>query len=581
MIIPEAALAQHLAILGKTGSGKTFTAKGLIEHLLGLGRHVGIVDPTDAWWGLRSSKDGKGPGFPILVLGGEHGDLPLPALGGAAVARLLVEQGVNLIASTKHLTVGERTRWFIDFAGTISRLNRAPLHLVIDEAHNFAPQGKVPDPETGKMLHAANTLASGGRGIGLRLMMLTQRPQKLHKDTLTSADTLIAMRMLAPHDRAAVEEWIKGCGDMAQGKEVLNTLAGLKKGEGWAWYPEGRFLERLKFPMIKTFDSSATPEDGQVLAAPKRAAEIDLTEINKALAEAVKEAEANDPRILRRRIAELELAAARKGLGAVVDQATKAELASEYRRGHEDGHEAGASGMWHQVRNANDKVMQVVKEAGTIIRAKVDELDRKLAEVLELPERTNQPGRQQRAAPSASPSPQVVRQPLRRDPAQSQGLQQPMPRAMLTTLAQHQEGLTKAQILVHTGYRSSGAVSRCFAELVRNGWVEPFAFAGRVDSLLRITMEGIRILGPWDPLPVGADLRAHLLNGSKLSQMEKKILGLLFDSYPEAIAKGKVLEATGYASSGATSRAFARLVALGYARPMGHGHLAAGDDFFK
>jgi hypothetical protein len=94
-------------------------------------------------------------------------------------------------------------------------------------------------------------------------------------------------------------------------------------------------------------------------------------------------------------------------------------------------------------------------------------------------------------------------------------------------------------------------------------------------------MEGIKVLGPWDPLPVGADLRAHLLNGSKLSQMEKKIMRTLFDAYPDALAKGKVLEATSYASSGATSRAFARLVALGYARPMGHGHLAAGEDFFK
>jgi hypothetical protein len=92
--------------------------------------------------------------------------------------------------------------------------------------------------------------------------MITQRPQKLHKDTLTSADTLIAMRVLAPHDREAVEAWVKGCGDPKQGKEVLNSLANMQRGEGWVWYPEGGFLERMKFPAIKTFDSSATPTDG-------------------------------------------------------------------------------------------------------------------------------------------------------------------------------------------------------------------------------------------------------------------------------------------------------------------------------
>lgn len=167
MTIPDQALQQHIAVLGKTGKGKTYAAKGVIvEPLLERGARVGIVDPTGAWWGLRSSRDGKGAGFPILVLGGDHGDLPLPALGGAAVARLLAEQGVNLVADTSQLTVGERTRWFIDFAGKLYRANSAPLHLVIDEAHNFAPQGKVPDPDTGKMLHAMNTLASGGRSRG-------------------------------------------------------------------------------------------------------------------------------------------------------------------------------------------------------------------------------------------------------------------------------------------------------------------------------------------------------------------------------------------------------------------------------
>lgn len=156
-ILPEGSIGQHIAVLGKTGAGKTTAAKcAIVEPLLEAGRRVGVVDPTGAWWGLRTSKSGSGPGFPVLVLGGDHGDLPLPVHGGAAVARLLVEQGVNLVADTSHLTVGERTRWFIDFATTLQRTNKSPLNLVLDEAHMFAPQGKVPDPDTGKMLHAAN-----------------------------------------------------------------------------------------------------------------------------------------------------------------------------------------------------------------------------------------------------------------------------------------------------------------------------------------------------------------------------------------------------------------------------------------
>lgn len=581
-VIPEAALAQHIAVLGKTGSGKTFAAKAaIVEPLLAAGRRVAIVDPTDAWWGLRSSRDGKGPGFPILVLGGDHGDLPLPALGGAAVARLLVEQGVNLVASTKHLTVGERTRWFIDFAGTINRLNRSPLHLVLDEAHNFAPQGKVPDPDTGRMLHAANTLASGGRSIGIRLVMITQRPQKLHKDTLTSADTLIAMRVLAPHDRAAVEDWIKGCGDLAQGKVVLNSLAGLQRGEGWIWYPEGGFLERTKFPAIRTFDSSATPTDGHVIAAPKGAAEIDLTEVNAALADAVKEAEANDPKRLRARIAELERELRNAASCATVD--TNA-IERARQQGISEGHAQA-------IKDLQLNRLDMAEENARLVVQMLDEFRRDLrtwhgsrptvsnATRAENPETSGllrhrpEVARASGSQPGSAGRSTVGRQiDARGAPG---GIDKAMPRAILTALAQHPDGLTKGQILIHTGYRSSGPVSSCFADLARNGWTE--VRAGRVT----ITDAGFKALGPYNPLPTGADLRDHLLNGSKCSTMEKAMLRALFDAYPDSIGKGVILERTGYASSGPTSAAFARLVALGYASKEGRGHLRASERLFE
>jgi hypothetical protein len=171
---------------------------------------------------------------------------------------------------------------------------------VLDEAHNFAPQGKVPDPDTGKMLHAANTLASQGRSRGIRLTMITQRPQKLHKDSLTSADTLIAMRVLAPHDRGA--------------SRTGSTAAATRRGQGSARLarePAARrglgLVSRGRLPAPA--DEVPADQDVRLVGhadrmarrspAPKGAAEIDLTEIRAALADAVKEAEANDPKLLR------------------------------------------------------------------------------------------------------------------------------------------------------------------------------------------------------------------------------------------------------------------------------------------
>lgn len=87
--IPEAALSQHIAILGKTGSGKTYAAKGVVERILSEGGRVCVIDPTGAWHGLRSSATSKTAGFPVVIFGGSHADLPL---GGAHGDALVVSQ---------------------------------------------------------------------------------------------------------------------------------------------------------------------------------------------------------------------------------------------------------------------------------------------------------------------------------------------------------------------------------------------------------------------------------------------------------------------------------------------------------
>jgi hypothetical protein len=84
----------------------------------------------------------------------------------------------------------------------------------------------------------------------------------------------------------------------------------------------------------------------------------------------------------------------------------------------------------------------------------------------------------------------------------------------------------------------------------------------------------------FDTCPHSDALRAWLLNGSKLSGMEKKILTTIADAWPEAIAKGETLTGAGYAASGKTSGAFARLVRLGYVVQPGQGLVRAAAALF-
>src|SRR3990167_10200663 len=87
--IPEAALAQHVAVLGKTGAGKSSVLRLIVEGLLDAGKPVCIVDPKGDWWGLKSSASGKRAGYSVIIFGGEHADVPINAHAGVHVAELV------------------------------------------------------------------------------------------------------------------------------------------------------------------------------------------------------------------------------------------------------------------------------------------------------------------------------------------------------------------------------------------------------------------------------------------------------------------------------------------------------------
>jgi hypothetical protein len=111
-----------------------------------------IVDPTGAWWGLKSSKDGKSEGHPITVLGGDHGDLPLEESAGKMLAELVAAEAPPLILDLSGFSLAGGRRFMTDFAERLYEKNRNALHLVLDEADEFAPQ-RI--PKGGERLYGA------------------------------------------------------------------------------------------------------------------------------------------------------------------------------------------------------------------------------------------------------------------------------------------------------------------------------------------------------------------------------------------------------------------------------------------
>lgn len=305
--IPATVLEKHLAIVGKTGSGKTNTAKLAVEQAFDAGARVCILDPIKSdWWGITSSADGKHAGMPFQILGGPRGHVPLHEQAGAAIGQLVGEGKLrHSIIDMADFGPGGHQKFFIEFAQALFRHASGSVYLVVEEAHIFAPKERSGIGQENLAIHWMSKIASAARSKGVRLIVCTQRTQKLHNDALGSCDTIIAHRLVLPADQKPIVDWLKNNTDAATLKKIVSSLASLRTGQGWICSGELGIVEQQSFPLIRTFDNSKTPS-GDAAAIDVATAQVDLDALRAIVGEAVKEAEANDPRKLKARIAELE-----------------------------------------------------------------------------------------------------------------------------------------------------------------------------------------------------------------------------------------------------------------------------------
>jgi hypothetical protein len=97
-----------------------------------------------------------------------------------------------------------------------------PVFFVLEEAHNFVPGG----PAEGHASKTIKRIASEGRKFGIFLVLITQRPYKVHSDTLSQCNSQIIMRLTNPQDQLAVKQSSES---ISEG--LLADLPGLNVGE--------------------------------------------------------------------------------------------------------------------------------------------------------------------------------------------------------------------------------------------------------------------------------------------------------------------------------------------------------------
>jgi hypothetical protein len=536
--IPIEAVTQTFGVLAIRGVGKTYTALVFMEEMIKAGQHVIIVDPVGVCWGLRASADGKHPGLPIVVMGGDHGDVPLEASAGEVIADFIINEKQSVVLDLSHFRKRDQYHFVTDFAERLYQRNRDPLHLLLDEADVFAPQRPIKGQE--RMLGAIEDLVRRGRARGIGVSLVTQRPAVLNKDVLTQVEVLIALRTIAPQDRDAIDAWIKVHGTPEQRAVLMGSLPSLPIGTAWFWSPGWlRIFQQVHVRLRDTFDSSATPKVGQTRIVPKQLAAVDLTRLRELIAATIEEAKASDPKLLRARIVELE----RKLRQQETKTATPREVIREVIQRVE------VPVFQREEIEHLETALASLHAARSEVEAIVREIEAVIPQALQL---AHQDGQALPTATIASLSEQSKVSPIAHpSPVANGGLPQLRAgeRKMLEVLARHYPmKVTRAQLGTLADYAASGGTFGSYlATLKRHDLItEP------TKGEIAITAAGLTYLGMSAPLESQSSREFIDMWLGALRLGERKMLTALIESYPHTLSRDELAAKAEMTQTGGT-----------------------------
>lgn len=563
--LPQEAILSKIGIVGMSGSGKTNAARKLAEAMLDAGQHIGVFDPTGAWWGLRSSADGLSAGFSVVVFGGKHADVPLRADSGTMLARSFLKERFNAIFDMSMLNDAEIRRFTTDFLNVVNLNNKHPVHLFLDEFDIICPQAKGANSEDARA--AVNTTVRRTRIKGIGVTMITQNPQDADKSVLNMADVVIAMRTQGSQAGDAIKKWMGRNASSAIVAEITSTLPSLPTGSGWVWAPQIDHLGVEQFLLCKTYDSGKTPKLGEKLIPPKVLAKVDIASLGAKIEAEVQEAKENDVAYLKEKIRKLEaqpkstddperVMELLQQLAELQDKANKAAELEAQVQGYR-ARENNFLGLLKGIVPTLQRLLESVDQ-GAYPELKISSIP---------------------SPPIAAVERKVYATPTESYVVKANGLPSPQQKildSLAMLLSVDIPKPDRVQVALFAGYShpNSGGFARPVAELKESGLIESASGA------ITLTQSGRDAANHPKRMITNRDLHERLQ--TLMGASEWKMLKALIDHYPTVLHRTKLAELCGYShpNSGGFARPVSRLQKLGFAESPHSGYIVGSKLLF-
>jgi hypothetical protein len=581
--------SQGNAILGIRDSGKSYTATYLAERLFEADIPFIAFDPIGIWRFLRVPGGQRGgKGYPVVVAGGKEGDLPLTESGAPEIVRAAMRNGVSLVIDLFDINLSKSAwrRIVTQCVRALLHENQAHglRHVFLEEAAEFIPQ----KPNDWDVYNELEKLARMGGNSRLGYTLINQRSQEVSKAILELCENIFLHRQRGKNALENLDKWLSVAG-ADERLAILKSLPDLPQGDCWAWIggDKPRPPTLVHVPRKNSLHPDRRVMRGDIATKPKNAVDVGkfVAGMKSTLVEVEELDKANNPVLLRKRIAELE-AAAKKAPAPVapIDKPAEKKAAAEreakaHIRGKVEGYgEAlkAVGAIFRDLAPTMAKVkplVDVIETNGKAIEGWASTIKEKQAELAkQLPPSGSPTERPSAHAPiMRAPSghaPAVARKPS--PAANGDGtITQPLQRIIDAIRWWNVMGVaapSQVQVGFIAGYsHKSGTWSTYLGRARTLGLID-----GRGDLVL--TAEGLAAVNEPDAPPSGEQLRATVL--AKIDTPLRRILTPILEVYPNALSQQQAGEAAGYSPASGTWSTY-----LGRARSLdlieGRGELKA------
>jgi len=259
--LPKEYVTQKCAILGVTGSGKSYGAGAIIEEFLKEHIPFVLLDVMGAHYGIAEK-------YHILVYGGSKGH-PLDKELGEEFAEQIFLHDTSIIFDVSHWNDFETQIFVAKFLQKLFSLHsekKTPRHIFIEEAEVVFPQQGFDSSKLS--LQAGNKIMKRGRSFGLGMTLITQRPQDVNKKTLSQSQCTMILHMEGLQEMEVVNKMLRNV-DNNKRQELIKSILEFKQGDCLLYSPSwlGK-IEQFKFRKRETYHAGDTPELNKSMIEP-------------------------------------------------------------------------------------------------------------------------------------------------------------------------------------------------------------------------------------------------------------------------------------------------------------------------